>query len=32
MDNNNEARPPFPPFNYKTTVQKVRLAEDGWNG
>lgn len=25
-------RPPLPPFNYETAVQKVRLAEDGWNG
>jgi nuclear transport factor 2 (NTF2) superfamily protein len=24
-------RPPFPPFNYETAIQKVRLAEDGWN-
>jgi nuclear transport factor 2 (NTF2) superfamily protein len=32
MNNNNEARPPFPPFNYETVVQKLRMAEDGWNG
>jgi Uncharacterized protein conserved in bacteria len=25
------ARPPVPPFTYETAVQKVRLAEDGWN-
>jgi hypothetical protein len=25
------ARPPLPPFTYDTAVQKVRLAEDGWN-
>jgi Protein of unknown function (DUF1348) len=25
------ARPPFPPFTRDTAVQKVRLAEDGWN-
>ena len=25
------ARPPFPPFNRETAVQKVRLAEDAWN-
>jgi uncharacterized protein len=25
------ARPPLPPFNFETAVQKVRLAEDGWN-
>src|SRR6185295_2306189 len=28
---NVEARPPFPPFNLETAIQKVRLAEDGWN-
>ncbi|MDR6935812.1 MULTISPECIES: nuclear transport factor 2 family protein [unclassified Luteibacter] len=22
---------PFPPFTHETAVQKVRLAEDGWN-
>ena len=26
-----EPRPPFPPFTRETAVQKVRLAEDGWN-
>ncbi|RBM08222.1 nuclear transport factor 2 family protein [Novacetimonas cocois] len=26
------SRPPFPPFNAETAVQKVRLAEDAWNG
>lgn len=26
-----EQRPPFPPFNDETAVQKVRLAEDAWN-
>ena len=25
------SRPPVPPFNPGTAVQKVRLAEDGWN-
>ena len=25
-------RPPFPPFTEKTAVQKIRAAEDGWNG
>jgi uncharacterized protein len=25
------ARPPFPPFTLETAIQKVRLAEDGWN-
>src|SRR4030081_2639083 len=24
-------RPPVPPFTRETAVQKVRLAEDGWN-
>lgn len=24
-------RPPFPPFTRETAIQKVRLAEDGWN-
>ena len=24
-------RPPFPPFDLDSAVQKVRLAEDGWN-
>lgn len=26
------SRPPFPPFSHETAVQKVRLAEDAWNG
>lgn len=26
------SRPPFPPFDIETAVQKVRLAEDAWNG
>lgn len=26
------SRPPLPPFNAETAAQKVRLAEDGWNG
>ena len=25
-------RPPLPPFTFETATQKVRLAEDGWNG
>ncbi|MEO8937829.1 MAG: DUF1348 family protein [Burkholderiaceae bacterium] len=25
------ARPPLPPFSMETALQKVRLAEDGWN-
>jgi len=24
-------RPPLPPFTQETAIQKVRLAEDGWN-
>ena len=31
MSNSVEARPPFPPFNRDTAIQKVRMAEDGWN-
>lgn len=27
-----ERRPPCPPFTLETATQKVRLAEDGWNG
>ncbi|TYC63641.1 nuclear transport factor 2 family protein [Rhodobacterales bacterium] len=27
-----EQRPPFPPFTEETAIQKVRAAEDGWNG
>jgi uncharacterized protein len=26
-----DARPPFPPFTRETALQKVRMAEDGWN-
>ena len=25
------ARPPIPPFDASTAIEKVRLAEDGWN-
>lgn len=25
-------RPPLPPFTSETAIEKVRLAEDGWNG
>ena len=32
MSTNPEARPPFPPFTLETAKQKVRMAEDGWNG
>jgi len=30
-DTAKESRPPFPPFTRETAIQKVRLAEDGWN-
>ena len=26
------SRPPLPPFTERTAIEKVRLAEDGWNG
>ena len=26
-----EPRPPLPPFTRETALQKVRMAEDGWN-
>jgi len=26
-----DTRPPLPPFTHESAVQKVRLAEDGWN-
>jgi nuclear transport factor 2 (NTF2) superfamily protein len=26
-----EMRPPLPPFNHETAIQKVRAAEDSWN-
>lgn len=26
-----EVRPPFPPFTRESAIQKVRMAEDGWN-
>jgi nuclear transport factor 2 (NTF2) superfamily protein len=32
MSSDIESRPPFPPFNRETAVQKVRMAEDAWNG
>jgi uncharacterized protein len=25
-------RPPFPPFDHEAAIQKVRMAENGWNG
>lgn len=27
-----ESRPPFPPFSRETAIEKVRRAEDAWNG
>jgi uncharacterized protein len=27
----NESRPPFPPFDLTTALQKVQAAEDAWN-
>jgi nuclear transport factor 2 (NTF2) superfamily protein len=27
-----EPRPPYPPFTRDSAIQKVRAAEDGWNG
>lgn len=32
MSATDESRPPFPPFTEETARQKVRMAEDGWNG
>jgi nuclear transport factor 2 (NTF2) superfamily protein len=26
------SRPPLPPFDEATAIEKIRLAEDGWNG
>ena len=26
-----EIRPPVPPFSRETAIQKIRMAEDGWN-
>lgn len=31
MTANSEIRPPVPPFTRETALQKVRMAEDGWN-
>jgi hypothetical protein len=31
MTSDQESRPPFPPFTAETAIQKVRMAEDGWN-
>jgi len=27
----NIIKPPLPPFNYETALQKVKAAEDAWN-
>jgi nuclear transport factor 2 (NTF2) superfamily protein len=31
MSSNPNLRPPLPPFTRESAIQKVRLAEDGWN-
>jgi nuclear transport factor 2 (NTF2) superfamily protein len=31
MSESNTTRPPLPPFTLETAIEKVRLAEDGWN-
>jgi nuclear transport factor 2 (NTF2) superfamily protein len=31
MTTNTELRPPLPPFTRESAIEKVRLAEDGWN-
>ncbi|HKB81939.1 MAG TPA: nuclear transport factor 2 family protein [Burkholderiales bacterium] len=31
MSSNPNVRPPLPPFTRESALQKVRLAEDGWN-
>ncbi|EJL05108.1 hypothetical protein PflQ2_2712 [Pseudomonas fluorescens Q2-87] len=31
MSSSSEVRPPLPPFTRETAIEKVRLAEDGWN-
>ncbi len=31
MSENIEIKPPVPPFTRETALQKVRMAEDGWN-
>lgn len=32
MTNQIESRPPLPPFDADSATQKVRMAEDAWNG
>ncbi|WP_443698311.1 DUF1348 family protein, partial [Pseudomonas sp.] len=31
MPSQAETRPPLPPFSRESAIEKVRLAEDGWN-
>ncbi len=31
MNDPSESRPPVPPFTLQTAIEKVRMAEDGWN-
>ena len=31
MSAQEEVRPPLPPFTRTSAIEKVRLAEDGWN-
>ena len=31
MKDQNSSRPPLPPFTHESALEKVRLAEDGWN-
>jgi nuclear transport factor 2 (NTF2) superfamily protein len=31
MNQATDTRPPVPPFSHETAIQKVRMAEDGWN-
>ena len=31
MNTLEQPRPPFPPFNAESAIQKVRIAEDAWN-
>lgn len=31
MQNEKTVRPPLPPFTRESAIEKIRLAEDGWN-
>ena len=31
MTDTNNPRPPLPPYTRETAIQKIRMAEDGWN-